>query len=215
MCDRVSPRMVNCLSTVIGICDRNICAFAADTRKVEFNEDGSIYPVREDEEKIFSINGRLLLGGAGAFWKNETVMTPLLECNDIDVLNTDDAVQVIEEYLKKMIDDGRLRYMFRTYLIGGFDKNGDRSLYRVCYLPEKGYLGVDGCSFPKNMNGTIVIPMLPPNVQRQEEFYKAEIVKCLNGVSTVRELAERLHPIICDIADKDNSVNKTLRMLHV
>lgn len=197
------------MSAIIGVCGSNFCSLIADTRRTT-NYDGVYVPTDDSTQKIFRMNDNLIFGATGYYNFGEAILAPF-DGLDTSKMNKDTALQSILDYLeqKKFIIP-----MMRNYIIGYKDASGTFGLCDIhmnfeTYKPEVTEKRIH------HGNDFAISCLLPPKVSLKQTYYLDLVGQAVKLSKTNDELYQYVAAIIRDIADIDDSVGKTVRVVSI
>ena len=159
------------LSVLVGVCTETSCTFFADQRSTRTLKDGTTAETKDDAQKIFKVNDRLLYGVTGFLPDWEPITGPLDGLQDTDRLNADDLLGIIIEYLNA--NELRLRDAGagRIYVIGGVNRDGEYCIYKLHVSVSTYEIFVDEVNPAKDGHPIGIIYCTPPSLStRLREF---------------------------------------------
>lgn len=192
------------MSTIIGIAGTNFCTFVADQRLVSYNQSGPAV-LKDDFQKIFQINRRVLFGVTGLLNPNEDVMEPLKCYDQWDTLSIKVVYRAVMDYMKKhkaSLPD------LRNYLIGGKDNKGHFLIYEVHWNPktQKAETTIRKPQPPKF--NFAVSCCLPPAMEPEKQEVLAEIARNITtGDQHHKAMTKRMQDMIRLVSAKDLTVS--------
>jgi len=204
----IDPRTVINLSIVIGVCLDNTCLFYADQRKIDFQVPHNI---DDHFEKIFRINSNVLVGATGQYAHIEKLTSPFVDGEDLDI---DTAFTRAVSYIANM------KKMFaltgtRTYIIGGKNADGCFGIYTVKYNAETTQIETDKQLIPPNSKLIATRCSLPAGLTLKADEYNDRIAEAVMLATSIQDLNQKISAIICDVADRDQTVNKNISILSI
>lgn len=196
------PGTVNNMSVVIAICSEAFCLMAADSRCMINNDNGEWTFKDDSTRKIFSVENKVLFGGAGQFWNTEKIYSPI---DNIRVLTLDRVANLAEHYINDhalVID----RYR-RTYVMCGRDNDGLNTIIGINYDAET--KRARRMVYKPYIKGSIVSEMILPNALKdQADRYNDLLSKEVLAADSMVELKARLANLIRKIGKDD--IEKTV-----
>lgn len=198
-------RMCSALSVVIGIAGTNFCTLLADGRQMISHslEDGQTeWSIKSDEfQKVYRLNPRVVIGIAGVFQGEETVLTPLASISDLSAA----SVRVVCQAYRDFLNRHKMEiFSPRSYIVGGKEKGGRCVLYHITFDPADHSVKVS--SYEPQRNGFAVVCALPPSLADKQDYYMDMVKGCITSSHTHEEMAQRVGGVINDIAKVDQWV---------
>ena len=205
----IEPERVMYMSTIIGVCGKNICFLMSDSRKIGWKRSGEVYVQNDNTQKIFRLNDKVVYGAAGEFRDYETLTEPLDRAGRKEMMSYEDAVQAIFDYEKVLKQ--RQHSAARHYIVGGKRTDGSYAMQQITW---------DGSTFEYKTKvyepcdkSVAVLIALPPALSKESQVY---LKKVENAVLTAKDRGEtfqKLAGVIQELAEKDISVGGDI-MVH-
>ena len=194
------------MSVVIGICGTNFCSLIADGR-LGVGEYPNLSIVSEKVMKVYKINDRVLLGGAGWFHGSEDITSPLDVFPDKKEITLKTAVDAVVAYIEGQKSEITTT---RFYLVGGKDKNANFALYEFQFDASNQKLTVSP-RIPQPPVSTFAVSCcFPPKIKdRQSEFF-TKVCDCISTSKMHEEVLCKVGHVIGEISCVDESVNKNI-----
>ena len=213
MCDIMRNEVLRGMSTIIGICGVNFCTFWADRRQIAFLGN-QIEVVREDYPKIFKVNPRVIVGGAGWFDKDEDILSALDDLQNLDMASVSIVKNAIVKYMNTH-KDLLSKLESRNYLVGGKLHDKTFIIYGIHWNQLKSKVEV-GEFKPRppasNYGYTFALSQLTATAAPK---VGENIMACLSSSRTHDELIPKVSYVIQTIASFDPSTNDKISELSV
>lgn len=189
------------MSAIIGICGENFCALLADTRKTT-NSRGTYVVADDNTQKIFRLNQNVILGAAGLFNYDESILSALDSISDKSGASLEDIYEAVCRYLESN------KYTIpptRNYIIGGRGGDGRFCVYEVHMNFESYEIET---TIRKPDSGEFAITCaLPPRAVSMKESIIASVEKSIHTSRTVNEALQKSASVFYEIAQADDTVN--------
>lgn len=191
-------------SFYIGIVNNEKLLIASDRRCiVPVNGQFLIY---DNIDKVFAINENVILTVAGIFNDGELFFAPFIDGADIS--NVDDACDVVQDYLIGLQAIDQLPSS-RSYLIGGYNKDGVLTIANVSYIDEGSTIYVDKRTDSKD---GLFVMYLPGSLLHEKDSYEKELNKML--ANEEYSIDEAVTSFVNMISEKSKLVNSNVSYLY-
>lgn len=206
-------RMCLCMSAVVGICGESFGLLFGDTRKIRFKDGNFEKPevVNDTTQKIFQINGRVMVGATGLFAGNEKeLLAPFDGFSDKDVISMRLAAKAIKSYLERIASTVPGP---RGYIVVGKDNRGRFCSYEIRINTETGMVELTENTLDPNRNNYAISCALPRSLARYKDTYLNKISECILSSTRVEEMAQKVCRVIQEMSDKDMSIGKEIDVI--
>jgi len=194
------------MSAIIGVCGVSFCAFIADFRAVTFDKNDNPVFDNDHTQKIFKLNGDIILGETGRFDGNETFFSPLECFSNLNGLTITAVYSAIKEYMFGNMEILK-RNKARTYLIGGKDSSGIYTLRIIKYDNSTNKI-VEEDHTPLSAKSTSYCLALPSQAQLHEPKFTLMLEEAIRNSRTIQDVVDNSKVIIQEIAKVDSTVSK-------
>lgn len=207
----ITPGSVNIMSTIITVYGYNFGLMVSDKRQVTPTAD-SFAPKNEDFSKIFKVTPNLLFGSTGLFNIEEELDDPFIGAGLS--LKFDGGVQLIRDYIQKHFDSIGLLSK-RTYMLLGFDDDGNRCLFKSEYKPDIGDFSEEIFRFKNQRDGIYICMALPRKLVKLKSEFEKRIQDVITKTHDINATIQVCSDIIKDISMMDDSVNSNIQSLTI
>lgn len=194
------------MSAIVAVCSPNFCLLMADKRLVELKEYKQDTPtvVSDNFSKIKQLNQNVAYGMTGKLFVGEPITSAIEKVIDVKHAYADEITYAVIKYLN---DRKYTLILPRNYFIGGKRSDGQFCLYTISLNSDTYKIDATEYSFEKN-TGIRMALSIPPSLKNEYSTYMERLEKEVKESKDTDEIINKVHKIICSVADKDVTVNK-------
>lgn len=192
-------------SFYVGVINNGKMLIASDKRCI-IPIDGK-YLVYDNTDKVYKLNENVILTVAGIFNDKELFIAPFL--NGEIITNIDDSCDIIQEYLIGL-QATNVAINSRSYLLGGYDKEGNLSIINVSYEDSDNTIYVDKQS---GVDNGLMIMYLPDILLPEKESLENTLEKML--IDSKDRIDEAVISFINMIAEKSRLVDSNYSYIYL